>query len=304
MREFRFLRMVASAKGALLPATVLAVLLSAAPVLAQQTPAPAADSAATAAPDPETTVVATVDGEPIYLADILAQIQQLPQQYQKMPLQQIYAPMLDRAIDSKLISHAARKEGLQDRADVKAKVAQAEDDIISQAYLTEKVSAQMDDEALRKRYEETLKTGADQPEEVKARHILVATEDEAKAIIEQLKKGADFAKLATEKSTGPSGASGGDLGYFTADAMVEPFSKAAFALKPGEFTQTPVKTQFGWHVILVEDRRKVEPPKFEEVKQDLAKDMTREILTKTVDDLRKGVEIKRFAPDGTELKQQ
>ena len=286
---------------AMLPVLALGMTL-ALPAAAQSTSAtPETKPAAQAAIDPATTVVATVDGEEIYLSEILLQIQQLPQQYQQAPMEQIYPPMLDRVIDSRLIAKAAREAGIQDRADVKERVEQAESGIISEVYMTEKVKETVGEDALRKRYEESIKDSAEQGEEVKARHILVASEEDAKAIIEELKKGADFAKLAAEKSTGPSGTSGGDLGYFTADAMVPEFSEAAFALKPGEITEAPVQTQFGWHVIKVEDRRAVQPPSFEQMQPQLAQEMTREILTKAIEELRAGVDIKRYGPDGSAL---
>ena len=288
-----------------LPVLFLGVSLSALPVVAQTTNAtPETKPAEQAAIDPATTVVATVAGEPIYLAEILQQIQQLPQQYQQAPMEQIYVPMLDRVIDSRLISKAARKAGIQDRDEVKERVERAENDIISEVYMTDIVRGTVDEAALRKRYEESVKDSAGQGEEVKARHILVASEDDAKAIIEELKNGADFAKLAAEKSTGPSGSSGGDLGYFTADAMVPAFSEAAFAMKAGEVTEAPVQTQFGWHVIKVEDRRAVQPPSFEQMQPQLAQEMTREILTKAVEELREGIDIKRYGPDGSELPTQ
>ena len=286
---------------AMLPVLALGMTL-ALPAAAQSTSAtPETKPAAQAAIDPTTTVVATVDGEKIYLSEILLQIQQLPQQYQQAPMEQIYPPMLDRVIDSRLIAKAAREAGIQDRADVKERVEQAESGIISEVYMTEKVKETVGEDALRKRYEESIKDSAEQGEEVKARHILVASEEDAKAIIEELKKGADFAKLAAEKSTGPSGTSGGDLGYFTAEAMVPEFSEAAFALKPGEITEAPVQTQFGWHVIKVEDRRAVQPPSFEQMQPQLAQEMTREILTKAIEELRAGVDIKRYGPDGSAL---
>ncbi|UUX51409.1 peptidylprolyl isomerase [Nisaea acidiphila] len=289
-------------KTALIPAAFAAMAAVAVPAQAQQTGAEAKTvPAEQAAIDPATTVVATVNGEPIYLAEILAQIQQLPQQYQQAPMEQIYPPMLDRAIDARLIANAAREAGLQDRDDVKARVAQAETEIISEVFLTEKVSAQVGEEKLRARYEAQIADSASQGEEVKARHILVTSEEEARAIIEELKKGADFAELAKEKSTGPSGSNGGDLGYFTKEAMVAPFSEAAFALEPGSFTVDPVQTQFGWHVILVEDRRAVEPPSFAQMQPQLAQELTREILAETVEGLRNGVEIMRFGPDGSAL---
>lgn len=286
---------------AMLPVLALGMTL-ALPAAAQSTSAtPETKPAAQAAIDPATTVVATVDGEEIYLSEILLQIQQLPQQYQQAPMEQIYPPMLDRVIDSRLIAKAAREAGIQDRADVKERVEQAESGIISEVYMTEKVKETVGEDALRKRYEESIKDSAEQGEEVKARHILVASEEDAKAIIEELKKGADFAELAAEKSTGPSGTSGGDLGYFTAEAMVPEFSEAAFALKPGEITEAPVQTQFGWHVIKVEDRRAVQPPSFEQMQPQLAQEMTREILTKAIEELRAGVDIKRYGPDGSAL---
>lgn len=288
-----------------LPVLALGLILSALPAAAQTTnTTPETKPVEQAAIDPATTIVATVGGESIYLSEILQLIQQLPQQYQQAPMEQIYPPMLDRAIDSRLIAEAARKAGIQDRDEVKVRVKRAESDIISEVYMTDIVKDAVDEDVLRKRYEETIKGDADAGEEVKARHILVANEDDAKAIIEELKKGGDFAKLAAEKSTGPSGSSGGDLGYFTADAMVPAFSEAAFAMKAGEFTEVPVQTQFGWHVIKVEDRRAVQPPSFEQVQPQLAQDMTREILTKAVEELRSGVEIKRFGPDGSELPAQ
>ena len=206
-----------------LPVLFLGATLSAVPVGAQtKNVAPETKPADQAALDPATTVVATVAGEPIYLVEILQQIQQLPQQYQQAPMEQIYPPMLDRVIDSRLILKAAREAGIQNRGAVKERVAQAENDIISEVYMTEIVRASVDETALRKRYDASLKETAGQGEEIKARHILVATEDEAKGIIKELNKGADFGGLAAEKSTGPSGPNGGDLGYFTADAMVPP----------------------------------------------------------------------------------
>lgn len=303
MNQFCFPLRAGSVTSALIPAMVAAMAAFVPPAIAQQTATEAktvpADQAAI---DPATTVVATIDGKPIYLAEILAQIQQLPQQYQQAPMEQIYPPMLDRAIDARLIANAAREAGLQEREDVKARVAQAENEIISEVFLTDKVSAQIDDARLRERYEAQLNDAGSQGEEVKARHILVTSEEEARGIIEELKKGADFAALAKEKSTGPSGSNGGDLGYFTREAMVAPFSDAAFALEPGSFSEDPVQTQFGWHVILVEDRRAITPPSFEQMKPQLAQELTREILAETVDGLRKGVDIKRFGPDGSELR--
>ena len=137
-------------------------------------------------------------------------------------------------------------------------------------------------------------------EEVHARHILVATEDEAKALIAEIKKGAAFDKLAKEKSTDKaSGAEGGDLGWFKKTDMVKEFADAAFDLKKGELTETPVKTQFGYHVIKVEDRRKAPPPAFEEMADQLREEMAREAVTAQLDQLRSGAKIEKFNIDGS-----
>lgn len=288
-------------------AAILSLLLPAGAALAQTpVPAPAQAPAASASSDqidPATTVVATVGGDKVFLAEILGMIEQLPEQYRQVPLEQLFQPLLDRIIDSRLIATAARAAGLADREDVKRRVREAESQIVSETFLTETVEDKISKDALRRRYDDLVKGAGAAGEEVKARHILVATEEEAKALIVEIGKGADFAKLASEKSTGPSGAGGGDLGWFTADQMVKPFSDAAFALEVGKITQTPVQTQFGWHVIKVEDRRAVKPPSFEEVEAELTQEMTREVLQNTVKGLREGAKIERFNLDGSPLKQ-
>jgi peptidyl-prolyl cis-trans isomerase C len=136
-------------------------------------------------------------------------------------------------------------------------------------------------------------------EEVHARHILVGSEAEARDIIKQLDAGADFAELAKAKSTDPSAkTNGGDLGYFRRDAMVPEFAEAAFTIKPGTIDQEPVKTQFGWHVIKVEDRRQTVPP-FAEKEPELREQVAREIVTALVASARSGAKIERFNLDGT-----
>jgi peptidyl-prolyl cis-trans isomerase C len=159
--------------------------------------------------------------------------------------------------------------------------------------------SQITEAKLRQQYDQTVKS-APPHEEIHARHIVVATEDEAKQIIEQLKKGADFAKLAAEKTTDPSGkSSGGDLGYFTEADMVPEFSKMAFSLKPGEISPVPVHTQFGWHVIQVEDRRQSKPPSYEEVAPKIARDMAQALYADKVKGLAKDAKIEVFNPDGS-----
>jgi len=135
-------------------------------------------------------------------------------------------------------------------------------------------------------------------EQVRARHILLETEETAREVIRELDAGSDFAELAADKSTGPSASSGGDLGWFGKGQMVPEFSDAAFALEPGTFTTEPVKTQFGWHVILVEDRKAGEAPPFEQARQQLSSDMSGEVLQGILTDLRGKTEVERFNFDG------
>ena len=137
--------------------------------------------------------------------------------------------------------------------DFKRKLAFLRNKLLMETLLQTEGKAAVTDEAMRKVYDEAVKQMASE-KEVRARHILVETEDEAKAILAELKKGADFAELAKEKSKDPGAAEGGDLGYFTKDQMVPEFAEVAFKLEKGQMSD-PVKTQFGWHIIKVEDKR-------------------------------------------------
>ena len=148
----------------------------------------------------------------------------------------------------------------------------------------------MTDEGLQATYQDYL--AANPPaEELHARHILVETEEAAREVIALLDGGADFIGLAKERSTGPSGPKGGDLGYFTADQMVPEFSQAAAALEPGLHTAEPTQTQFGWHVIKLDDRRTAAPAAFEEVEPQLRQQLARESVAAIFKDLRAGIEI-------------
>ena len=253
-------------------------------------------------PDPTITVVATVGEETVYLAEILQMAQRLPEQYKKLPLPAVYPSLLQRAIDARLIATAGRAAGYAENTQVKKRLHDAESQIISEIFLTEAVGDRITDEALRKRYEERKASfaGGDQ---VKARHILLETEEVAREVIAEMAKGGDFAALAAKHSTGPSATSGGDLGWFAEGQMVPEFSAAAFALAPGELTTEPVKTQFGWHVILVEDRKTGEAPPFEQARQQLASDMSQTILREMLEVLRKETKVEQFNFDGGPMPQ-
>ncbi len=155
------------------------------------------------------------------------------------------------------------------------------------------------DDAEKKVYEDAAKQISSE-QEVRARHILVETEDEAKQVEEELKKGADFAELAKKKSKDPGASDGGDLGFFTKDQMVPEFSAVAFALEPGKISD-PVKSQFGWHVIKVEEKRNRKPPEFDQVKAQIETYVTRKAQSEYVTKLREGAKIERLdkAADST-----
>ncbi|MFN3400697.1 MAG: peptidylprolyl isomerase [Ferrovibrio sp.] len=242
---------------------------------------------AKAADDP---VVARVNGQPIHRSTVLDFYNQLPPQMAQIPLEQIAPGIINELAARKLLSDAAEKAKLGDNAEVKKQLQSAREQVLQQAYLDRKVKEELTDAKLKARYDELIKQQPPQ-EEVHARHILVASEADAKAALEEVKKGADFTEVSKKRSTGPTAATGGDLGFFTQDKMVPPFAEAAFKLQPGQVTETPVQTQFGWHIIKVEARRKSEPPKFEDVRGQVQEMMSGEVVEKIVADLRKGAKI-------------
>jgi peptidyl-prolyl cis-trans isomerase C len=206
-------------------------------------------------------------------------------------------------IDAKLVVDAGKAEKFDQTEEYKDRVKRQNDRILTDITLRTKVKPQVTDDKLRARYD-SLVSKAKNEEEVRARHILVATEAEAKDVIAQLGKGGDFAKIATAKSTDKGSATqGGDLGYFTKSAMVPAFADAAFGMKKGEVSKTPVKSDFGYHVIKVEDRRKMTPVPFDKVKPQLEAQVADEIANQYVDGLKKKAKIERFNLDGSPMKE-
>ena len=248
-------------------------------------------------------VVAVVNGSEIRLSEVTEARTRLPDQYQQMPVQVVFPMLLNSLVDTRLMAAQARKIGLHEEADFKARLSGIEDQLLERMLLARYIEAEVTDAKIKARYD-TLIQEAEPREEVRARHILLKTEEEAKKAIKDIKGDADFAKLARERSTGPSATKGGDLGYFAEDQMVPAFSKVAFALKKGEVGETPVKTQFGWHVIKVEDRRKTEPPSFESAKEDVRAAVSRELGVAYIAALRKKAEVKRFDINGKPLEQE
>jgi peptidyl-prolyl cis-trans isomerase C len=245
-------------------------------------------------------VVARVNGTELHKSDVEAMQQTLPPQYRQAPFEQIYPALLEQLVTVTLLTQEGRKDKLADDPEVKRKVAQLTDSVIQGVYVDRLIKTASTEEKLRQRYDADIKASSPQ-EQVDARHILVKTEEEAKAIIAQLDKGADFAKLAKEKSLDSSKENGGDLGFFSREEMVPPFSEAAFNLKKGEYTKTPVHSDYGWHVIKLEDRREAAPPSFEDSKDQLTNEVAREVIGEKLKELRGKAKIETFALDGSPL---
>lgn len=240
----------------------------------------------------EDPVLATVNGDEIRRSEIVEAQQNLSEQYRGLPPAMIFPALLEHLIDFKLVVGEGRKANLQEDEAVKRRLARLEDEVIRDVYLARYVSEAITEEALRQRYDEFVKTVPPQ-EEIKARHILVAAEEEALALIARINGGDAFEDVAKEKSIGPSAQRGGDLGYFTRDQMVAEFAEVAFNLQPGEMTEAPVKTGFGWHVIIVDDRRPGSPPSFEDTRDQLATEMSQEVVSELIQNLRDRAQIER-----------
>jgi len=245
-------------------------------------------------------VVARVDGNELRFSDVEAAQQSLPPQAKKLPLEQIYPMLLERMVDGMLVTEAGRKEHLDQDPELQHRLKLYEDRLIQEAYLSRAIKNAETDDRLKARYETFIKDKTDQ-DEVHARHILVKTEAEAKSIISELDKGADFAALAKQHSTDPGAGSGGDLGYFSRSNMVKDFADAAFALPAGQYTKTPVKTEFGWHVIKVEDHRAGKPPSFEEARQEVSQLVAHDVVDAKLKELRGAAKIETFGLDGKPL---
>jgi peptidyl-prolyl cis-trans isomerase C len=284
-------------------------LLAAAAFVAAGVVAAPAQEAAAPAPSPDT-VLATIDGKPITEADVQLALRDLEQQFSRLPEDQRRAAALSAIIEIRALAAKGEADGLDKTPEFQRRIEFLRQRTLHTAVVEAEVANKITDEEIRARYDQEI--AATPPvNEVHARHILVKTKEEALDIVKQLDGGGDFEKLANEKTNDPSGkASGGDLGWFGPGQMVPEFEKAAFALNVGEYTKEPVQTQFGWHVIKVEDKRVKQPPAFEQVKEQVRSILVREkyfALVKAVRDAAK-IEITdpalKQAVDALEAAQQ
>ncbi len=268
------------------------VLLAAIALLAACTkPGGEAAKPATGAPAAKPVSVATVNGEAISSETLDVFVEAVTgKKVAEIPADQ-KSQMLDQLINMVLAAQAATKDGLQNDPAVKARVWLLSQQMLAQAGTEKYLKAHpVSESEVKAEYDAQV---AHMPMEYKARHILVETKEKADEIIKQLKGGADFAKLAAQDSKDPSGKSGGELGWFSLQTMVKPFADAVAALKKGEITPQPVQTQYGWHVIQLEDTRTPTPPEFDSVKQQVEQLAQRKKLQAYLDELRKAAKVQK-----------
>src|SRR4051794_3287343 len=275
----------------LLRASMLALCLAAPVVAGAQTP-PAATSQAAPAPDGNKPV-ARVDGTTVTEADLALASEDPALSLPAMSEAQKHDVLVGYVIDLKLGAAAATAAKVGDSPEFTRKLGYFRDKLMLDEYLEREVKKAVTPEAVRKLYEDTVKDMKPE-QEVHARHVLVETEDEAKKVATRVKGGEDFAKVAGEASKDPGSKSdGGDLGFFTKDRMVQPFAEAAFKLEPGQISD-PVKSQFGWHVIKVEEKRTKPVPSFEEMKEQVESYLGRKTQQDIIMALRQKAKIERF----------
>jgi len=237
-------------------------------------------------------IAAKVNNEVIYVGDLRQSYADHPQIKDRVPFEEFYAKTLDVFVNSKLVYQAAQQARIEESPEYQRQLVTAKEDLARKLYLEKMVEEKANDEAIKKLYDEYTSKFESQ-KEVKAKHILVDTEEKAQEVIGKLSRGADFVKLAKEYSKDQV-----DLGYFTKDMMVTEFSDAAFNMNKGEYTKTPVKTEFGYHVILVEDVRDSKPLELKEIEPQLKNMVTQQVVEEVFANLRNNAKIERYSLDG------
>lgn len=257
-------------------AAALVAALSAGAAVAQD--APTAD-----------TVVATVNGEPVTLGEVVAIRSDLPAQYQQLPDQPLYDGIREQLISQRLLADAAEAAGVADDPAAARAIRIQRDGLLAQFYMERQIKERMTDERVQAAYDERIANAAP-VQEVRASHILVKDEALAKELRQKIEDGADFAELAKEYGTDGTKENGGDLGWFTKEVMVPAFSEAAFALEEGQVSQ-PVQTQFGWHLIKLTGKRDKPKPTLEEVRGEIEGELSSTIAQEVVAELREKADV-------------
>ena len=253
-------------------------------------------SAAAAHDEASELTVATVNGEEVSLNLVSVIIAQLSPEIRSQPISAYYDQVVDDVINTKLLASVAAAEGMEGDPLLAELVERASEQVLAEAWLNRVVRERVTPSMIDARYEEIV-ADTEGRMEIRARHILVPSREEAEAAIVRLDGGADFAELAQELSEGPSGENGGELGYFGRGSMVPPFEAASFALKKGTHSATPIETQFGWHVIKVEDKRVRPAPELASVREEIINSLSVEQARIIIAEMREGAEITRLSLD-------
>lgn len=275
----------------------LAAALLAAPLAlpaGAQDAAKPAETAAEAGPGLDH-VLASVNGKTVTVGNLLAVIAELPPQYQQLPDDVLFDGVLEQMVQQLVLS-----DGLTDLTAVEQLTLDNQDRAVRAGLAIQRILASDVSEDEVKAAYDGLFADAEPEKEFNAAHILVATEDEAKAIADELKNGGDFAAIAKEKSTDPgSGANGGDLGWFGMGMMVPEFENAVVALEPGQVSE-PVQSQFGWHIVLLKETRVVEQPTLDELREQLTEQVRNQKVEKAIADATAAATVDRSGKDGVD----
>jgi len=275
-------------KTGLTALAVVAMMIGAIPAGAKETPANAS------------IVVAIVNGDKIFKKDVLGALRNM--QVKPEDKEKAFPVVVDQMINEKLINAETSKAGIEKDPLFKKRLDVAKFQLIKTMYLENYLKDKINEKTVKAEYKKFKKAGKGK-QEVHARHILVDTEAEARQVIKDLKAGSKFEDLAKERSSGPTAKSGGDVGFFAKGEIIPEFSSAAFSLKVGNYTKTPVKSQFGWHVIRVDAKRERAVPEMKAVEGMLRNEMGQKAVEKLVLDLRAKADIKRFDAEGKPVKE-
>jgi peptidyl-prolyl cis-trans isomerase C len=286
------------------PAVLLLACALALPVSALAQPPGPGDGApqppGAPTPPPADPVVASVEGHPIYLSDLGEASKTLPENLRGMPFDTLYPVLLNRMVDHEALVIMARRNGLEEQKQVQRDIQAATERILEGAYLGQVAAPLVTEQAILARYNQQY-ANRSATEEVHARHILVGTEAEARKVLDDLHKGADFATIARVLSKDPDAVKGGDLGFFRREQVWPGFADVAFALQPGQVGPNPIRNEFGWHVIKVEERRLTAPPSLADVHDQIRQDLLAAAIQKAIAGARSQLMIHRFNVDGSEF---
>ena len=245
-------------------------------------------------------VIVKVNGDSITRQDVMAMVNAMPPQMKQMPAEQLFPMAIEQLINNEVIDSQAKNAGLGNDPDVLKQLAEVKENLVRSKYVENVVKEKATDELVKKEYDNYVATFPE-VEEARAAHILVEDEALAKSLISKLNAGEAFADLAKEHSVDGSGAGGGDLGYFVASEVVTEFSEAAFKLAPGEYTKSPVKSQFGYHIIRLDEKRMRKPQEFAELKDMMTQELQRQVFEETMKEWKEAANIERFDINGNPL---